>query len=172
VGNEAESPAVQLRDRTATYSAGVTLDLPVDRVAERNSFRRSLISFQHAERNYEATRDRITADVRDTLRAIRAAELSLDIQRRGIELAQRRVEYATARLLLGGNLSSRDVVEAQTSLLSAQDSYEQAKSVLQIRVLEYMRDTGTLRVDPKAGSIGRAMDRKPSQPTNGPRSDS
>jgi len=73
-------------------------------------------------------------------------------------LAQRRLEYSYELLKLGA-VDSRDVVESQQSLLSAQDSYERALSSLQIAVLRYLRSTGTLRVDPTAGSLGVAMDR-------------
>jgi outer membrane protein TolC len=166
LGNEPETPAVALQGRTAAYSAGVTLDLPVDRLKERNQYRSALIAFQKAQRDFVGTRDAVTADVRDALRSLRAAEISLEIQRVSIELAQRRVEFANIRLTQGAANSNRDVVEAQTDLLSAQDNYEQARSQLQISVLDYMRVTGTLRVDPEAGTIGRVMDRAALQANN------
>lgn len=159
ISNSPDTPAVALQDRTSTYQAGLKLDLPIDRVAERNDYRRSLISLQRAQRNYIAVRDRVTADVRQALRSIRAAEISVEIQRRGIELARARLDLANENLRLGKG-TTRDVVEAQTSLLQAQDGLEQARSQLQIRVLQFLRDSGTLRVDPKAGAIGRAMDRE------------
>ncbi len=166
LGNEKDTPAVDLQSRTLTYQAGLTLDLPIDRLAERNDYRKALIALQKAERNLGATKDKITADVRDALRSIRAAEISLEIQRLGIDLAQRRVEFANLRLTSGQAKDNRDVVEAQNSLLDAQDRYERARSQLQITVLQYMRDTGTLRVDPQAGTIGRVMDRAISQANN------
>lgn len=159
LSNSADTPAVDLQGRTSTYQAGLTLDLPIDRVTERNSYRRSLISLQRAQRNFLFVRDRVTADVREGLRSIRAAEISVEIQRRGIELAHARLDLANENLRLGRG-TTRDVVDAQTSLLQAQDGLEQARSQLQIRVLQFLRDSGTLRVDPKAGAIGRAMDRE------------
>jgi hypothetical protein len=162
-GNVPGNPAVDLDSRSATYSAGVTLDLPIDPVKERNAYRASLIDLDRVRRNLSGVRDQITADVRDDLRKIPVAEDQLSIQRRGIELARRRLEYSNT-LLQQGKISTRDVVEAQTSLLDAQDSFESARSQLQIRILEYLRDTGTLRVDPEAGSLGRAMDRAAEKP--------
>jgi outer membrane protein TolC len=159
IGNEDETPAREIRGGTAEYRAGINIEWPLDRLAERNAYRRSLINLQRAQRNLAAERDRVTADVRDSLRAIRAAEISLEIQRLGIDLAERRMEFANIRLTQGAANSNRDVVEAQNSLLDAQDRFERAKSQLQVRVLEYMRNTGTLRVDPEAGTIGRVMDR-------------
>ena len=81
---------------------------------------------------------------------------------RGIELAQKRLEFSSV-LLQQGKINARDVVESQASLLDAQDRFNRAKAQLQIRVLEYMRGTGTLRVDPGAGVIGRVMDRVPNR---------
>jgi outer membrane protein TolC len=165
LGNEPNTPAIDLETGTATYRAGVTLDLPLDRLRERNQHRLALIAFQKAQRDFSGTRDAITADVRDALRSLRAAQISLEIQRLSIELAQRRVEFANIRLTQTAT-SNRDVVEAQQSLLSAQDDYERARSQLQISVLDYMRVTGTLRVDPDSGTLGRVMDRARLQANN------
>lgn len=158
VGNREGTPAGALDERTLTYSAGVTLDLPIDRLAERNAYRRSLINFERTQRGFERTQDQIIADVRDSVRQIRSAEASLQIQQRGIELAQRRLEFAT-ELLIQGKEEARDVLEAQQSLLTAQDAYERAKADLQIQILQFLRDTGTLRVDPQAGALGEVLDR-------------
>lgn len=157
-GNFAGTPASSLDDRTLQYAAGVRIDLPVDRVAERNTLRRALISFQKAQRNLSQQKGQVVSDVRDSMRTIRAATATEIIQRKGIELAQRRLEYSN-ELLKNSQATARDVVEAQTSLLNAQDQHEQAKAQLYIRVLEFLRDTGTLRVDPTAGALAMAMDR-------------
>jgi outer membrane protein TolC len=166
-GNETNTPAVELQGRTSSYSAGVTLDLPIDRLRERNQYRVALINLQKAQRDYTGAQDSVTAEVREALRSLRAAEISLEIQRVSIELAQRRVEFANIRLTQGvAGASNRDVVEAQQDLLSAQDSYEQARSQVQISVLNYLRVTGTLRVDPDSGTLGRVMDRAGLQANN------
>jgi outer membrane protein TolC len=166
VGNEANTPAVELQGRTSTYNAGVSLDLPIDRLKERNQYRVALIDFQKAQRDFTETKDIVTAEVRDALRTLHAAEISLEIQRVSIELAQRRAEFANIRLTQGAANSNRDVVEAQSDLLSAQDSYEQARTQIQISVLGYLRVTGTLRVDPESGTLGRVMDRAELQANN------
>jgi len=164
-GNSVGTPAVQFDSRALAYEAGVTLELPLDRVAERNVYRASLVALQRSQRTYEQQRDVVVSDVRDSLRSIRDAQTSLIINQRGIELAERRLELTNDLLKQGGGpglqkVDSRDVVDAQTSLLTAQDLYERARSQLQIRVLEYLRNTGTLRVNPRSGSIGLAMDRQ------------
>ncbi len=158
VGNTAGTPARYLNDDTVRYSAGLNLNLPVDRLAERNIYRRSLISLERAQRNLSALNDQVTAEVRDSLRQIRSAQVSLEIQQRGITLAERRVEFANESLRQG-RADAREVLEAQTDLLEAQDDYTEAMADLRTQVLQFLRDSGTLRVDPLAGALGRAMDR-------------
>jgi outer membrane protein TolC len=118
-----------------------------------------LISLERSSRSMQQLRDQIVADTRDALRLIRSAEISLDIQRKGIELAKLRLDNANERLRQGKS-DNRDVVDAQNALLQAQDAFEQAKAVLQIQVLKFLRDTGSMRVDPDSGSLGQAMDRR------------
>jgi outer membrane protein TolC len=157
VGNRLGTPAKSIDSRTLSYNAGITLDLPVDRLAQRNVYRTALINFAQAQRSLVDQTESVKSAVRDNLRLIQAAELNLAIQRRGIDLAQRRLEYATDLLRLGQQSSSRDQVEAQESLLSAQDGFEQAKSDLQVNVLQFLQTTGTLRVDPHAGTLGEVL---------------
>ena len=167
--NPAEGPARKLDSRTLTYSAGVTLDIPIDQLPERNVYRRALIQFEQVARSYSGLQDTVTADVLQDIRAIRSAQQSLRIQEESIELAERRLDLASELLRVGqaggaGGIrrggDARDVVEAQQDLLEAQDEYEQARAQLQVQVLQFLQDTGTLRVDPEAGLIGRAMHRR------------
>jgi hypothetical protein len=159
VQNEDDTPARRLTDDTVGYSVGVDLDLPIDRVAERNRYRSSLIRLERAQRSYDELRDQVSADARQALRLIHTAQVSLDIQRKGIELAKFRLDNAYELLRLGRK-DNREVVDAQNALLRAQDAFETARASLQIQVLSFLRDTGTLRVDPDAGAIGAALNRK------------
>lgn len=145
------------------FAAGISVDLPVDRVAERNDYRRSLITLQQATRNYASLRDQVIVQVRTAVRTIFSAQTNLTIQRRNTDLALRRLEYSYDLLKLGA-AQSRDVVDAQQSLLSAEDGYEGALSNYQVAVLSYLQNTGTLRVDPDAGTLGIAMDRAVDRP--------
>jgi outer membrane protein TolC len=88
---------------------------------------------------------------------VQTAQRTLDINRRAIEIAQRELDYAN-ELLTQGRAQARDVTDALRDLLSAQNAFDRARADLQIAVLSFLRDTGTLRVDPNAGAIGRAMD--------------
>lgn len=159
LSNRANTPARQLDSRTLDYSAGLNLDLPVDRLRERNLLRRALIQFHAARRVYEDLSDRVTADVRSAVRGIRSAQVELFIQRQSINLAQRRLENANLALKRGAG-DARDVVEAQTSLIRSQDAFERSRADLQVQILQFLRLTGTLRIDPDTGTLGQALDRR------------
>jgi outer membrane protein TolC len=166
-GNRASSPARDLSSDTGQYNVGATLGLPVDRVAERNAYRRSLIFLQQVQRSYTTARDQAAVGARNALRRIVSAREQVELQRRNVQVAQARLDLANSLLrqpllnpLPGLSQSNRDVVEAQQSLLTAQDSLDSARAALQVQVLSYYRDTGTLRLDPEAGTLARAVMRE------------
>jgi hypothetical protein len=163
-GNTPGAASTNFNERANTYSARLDLDLPVDRLAERNAYRASLIKVRAAQRDEEDLKDRITADVHESLRLIQESQLTLQIQRQAVDLAQKRSENAYELLRNGKSTSTRDLVEAQNSLLQARDLYDQANATLQVNVLRFLRNSGTLRMDPAAGAIGLAMDRNAEKP--------
>ena len=159
LGSDATDTFYRFTGDTASLRAGVALELPLDRLRERNSLRRSLIQLDRAARRVEEQEDRVAADVRDALRRLDSAEVSLRIQQENIEVAGDRLELANELLKAGRSDNSRNVVEAQNALLNALDRFESAEADYQIAVLNLLLASGSLRVDPAAGSLGRAMDR-------------
>lgn len=159
LGNGVRSRARDVNGDSVTYNAGLRLDLPLDRVAERNQYRAALISLETARRAVQDSEDRVVADARLSIRSIRTAITSLELQRQGIEIARKRLESANEFLLSGRTSDTRNVVEAQTSLLEAQDGFDSARANLQIAILSYLRDAGVLRLDPQTGELGQALSR-------------
>ncbi len=143
---------------TYVYSARMQLDWPLDRVAERNAYRASLIALERAQRSFVTVKENVIADVRQDTRSIRVAGATLRIQKRSLDLARKRLDLAN-ELLNQGKAGSLDVVDAESALLVAQDGYNGAIANMQTLILQYLRDTGTLRIDPQSGTLGRAMDR-------------
>lgn len=159
--NRPDTSATQLDSRALSYGVGATLDLPIDRLRERNQYRASLINFERAQRNLVDLSQTVIGDVRQASRSVQQAQLQLDIAQRAIRVAQDQLEYST-ELFTQGKAQTRDITEAQTQLLGAQNDYHAARAALQINVLRFLRDTGTLRVDPAAGALGAALDAAPS----------
>jgi outer membrane protein TolC len=140
-----ETNFYQFTEERATWRGGVSLGLPVDRKAERNDYRRAVIDLRRAERGYELAGDRVRRDVRRAIRNFLQAKESLEIQETNIDLATRRREAATIKFELGA-VRLRDKVEAEDALRNARNDYARAVSDYQIAILEFRRDTGTLRI--------------------------
>ncbi|NOT02141.1 MAG: TolC family protein [Phycisphaerales bacterium] len=132
-------------DRTS-WRAGVTLELPLNRQAERNTLRRRIIDLRRAERAYDEEADNVRAQVRRALRRIDQARSTLDIQEENIKINELRADMARFKFELGEIPSNRDVVEAESDLRNARDDYAVALSDYRRAILEFLRDTETLRI--------------------------
>lgn len=106
--------------RGGLWKANLGLDLPIDRIPERNAYRRALIERDAAERGVEQSLDEVRSELRDALRSLAAARASYEIQVGAVELARRRIESAALNLE-AGRASTRDLLEAQDDLLTAQN---------------------------------------------------
>jgi len=63
-------------------------------------------------------RDSVSVEITDNFSKLQALSVTVEIERRNIDITQRRADYAAYRFR-NGELSNRDVVEAQNDLLSA-----------------------------------------------------
>ena len=104
-----------------TYAAGMNVSLPLDETAARNTLRSSLIALDQAERAADDLTDNIKLQVRSDWITMQEAKQSYDIQRKSVELAERRVE-TTILLLQAGRAITRDLLEAQTAWHDAQNA--------------------------------------------------
>ncbi|HUW83055.1 MAG TPA: TolC family protein [Phycisphaerae bacterium] len=137
-----------------SWQGGVTLNLPVERKEELNRYRSSLVSWRRAERQYQLAADQVSQEVRRALRQIQQAQVTLQIQQMGMELAENRRAYAEFAFR-EGLLSNRDVVEAENDLLNARNAYAAAQAGLRVAILSFRRDTGTLRTDEEGNFLDR-----------------
>jgi outer membrane protein TolC len=147
----------------ATWSAGLVLDLPFDRLPERNAYRKALVSHEVAFRSREQAADQIAADVREELRLTDERRQAYDIQQSAMQLAEQRV--ASIRLKLeAGRTDTRTLLEAERSLLDAQNAVTAALIDYNISRLALLRDLEVLRVDHGGVDVDPAMLRA-AQPT-------
>ncbi|MSR63832.1 MAG: TolC family protein [Planctomycetes bacterium] len=145
-----------LRAEDIDWRVGLDLDLPLDRIPERNAYRSALIALEASKRAADESGDRVTSQLRDSLRSLDAAQASFRIQSGSVILAERRVESAALNLD-AGRASTRDVLEAQDSLLSAQNSLAAALTDTILAGLFLYRDMELLEVTPQ----GLAIDATP-----------
>jgi outer membrane protein TolC len=129
------------------YTLGLEADLPLDRLAERNAYRESLIVLTQAQRQYDLDRDSIALDVRQAYRQLAETAERYKIQKNSLELAEKRVE-STTMLIEEGRVSTRDLLEAQDALLEAQNNLTAALVDHVIAKLSFYRDIGVLQVKP------------------------
>ncbi len=135
----------------ATWRAGMDLNLPVDRVKERNDYRAALIELRRAQRRYDLASDTVRLEVRRSRRDMERAMTSLSIQQQSIELAQQQREAADFRFRQG-LISNREIMDAENALLGARDNFAAAMSTLRKAILGFYLDTGMIRVD-DAGNL-------------------
>jgi len=128
-----------------SWRAGLSIDLPIDKIPERNAYRRAVIGAEAARRNEEEASDGVTADLRDSLRRLEAARASLEIQLQSQTLNGRRVESAALNLE-AGRASTRDVLEAQEDLLTAQNAVAAALTDIILAGLALYRDMERLEI--------------------------
>jgi len=145
-GTEGDSKPAKFRFERGSYSAGLNLDLPLNRKSERNTYRAALITFDRQRRNAEEAADNIKQQVRQAWRSLQEARESYAIQRNSLALADRRVT-STAMLLEAGRASTRDVLESQAALLDAQNALTRVLVDHTLARLRLWRDMGTLVVN-------------------------
>ena len=139
----------------SSIAVGLDLDLPIDRLPERNAFRAAEVALQAARRSAEEQADTIRADVRQLVRETNASREAYEIQVGAVALAERRVESARLRLD-AGRADTRDILEAQEDLVDAQNASTAALIDLRLAQLALFRDLELLRVDEDGVSLERA----------------
>lgn len=127
------------------YSAAVVLDLPLDKVSERNDYRASLVYLERSRRSLQTAEETATLQIRLALRLVRQQLSLLRLQANNIEMAQRRKDFSDIQFR-DGKINNRDYLEAESALLDAQNRFAQALANLQVASLQYLRDTDLLRV--------------------------
>jgi len=135
-----------LRFDNGTYTALLSLDLPVERTKERNEYRNSLIDLERATRSVQSLEDQIKQSVRTELRTLLESRESLKIQAQSVIVAEKRVR-STTLFLEAGRTEIRNLLEAQDALLSAQNLLTRAVVDYRIAELELQRDLDVLDVN-------------------------
>jgi outer membrane protein TolC len=143
----AEQDNVKFNPEHGLYTAGLLLDLPLERTAERNAYRNSYITLAQAVRSFQELEDTIKLQVRNDLRDLVESRESFRIQALAVQLAERRVK-STELFLQAGRAEIRDVLEAQESLVTARNQRTAALVNYRITELQLQRDMGILNAQP------------------------
>jgi outer membrane protein TolC len=129
------------------YGLGLSADLPFDRKNQRNAYREKLITLEQQQRAYSQQVDSVVQDVRQAYRQLMATTEQFITQKKSLAIAEERVKNMPL-LLKSGRAKTRDLLDAQDSLLQAQNSLTSALVGHTIAKLSFYRDVGILQVKP------------------------
>jgi outer membrane protein TolC len=132
------------------YTVGLAFASPLNRLAERNAYRASLIAYQQARRSFMALDDQIQAAVRQDIRQLELDRASFRIARQQLISAARQVEASRDRLLIIPNADTTgtiDVLNALSALLGAKTTLITSWINYQNDRAQLLLDMGALRLD-------------------------
>ncbi|MGB7346048.1 MAG: TolC family protein [Pirellulaceae bacterium] len=166
----AKNNPVDFRAATSSVTLGLEFDAPLARLLERNGYRESLINFQRSRRDLIQSRDSLQRGLRALIRTLEQRRLQLEIQRRAVSIALRRVDQTQLSLQTPppqGQPGVRPQINPTTAinLLSAQGALQSSQNSFLAAWLNYyaarlrlMRELGVMQLDPNGRSIESAVD--------------
>lgn len=128
-----------------SWSAGLEVDLPFNRKSERNNYRSALITEKQEARRLEEIGDEVKLNVLESWRELEQQKRNFEINRIGVELAQRRVEEQSLLAELG-RAEAQNQVDAQNDLNSSKNQRTQALVGHTIARLEFWNNMGILHI--------------------------
>ncbi|MEM7453621.1 MAG: hypothetical protein AAF456_04625 [Planctomycetota bacterium] len=162
IANEGDNP-FDFRGDLGELNASLRIDAPINRLAERNDYRRTLVRYQQARRSFYQFEDEIKRNLRQTLRTAELNKVLFEIARNSVKLSISRVEAARLRLeqptAVGATRSSlgattaQDLTNAINGLQTAQSQFLSVWVTFEVirRNLDF--DLGTMQVDGRGSWI-------------------
>ncbi|MEX1224522.1 MAG: TolC family protein, partial [Pirellulales bacterium] len=155
ISNVGDNP-LKLQGSTGRLQVGLQWDAPLTRLVERNVYRTSIINYQRARRDYYTFEDNAAAGLRSIVRDIRFNQINFELNRAAVFVAIAQVDLTQLRLNeppkpgaqnLVSNTAARDLVDALSGLLSAQNSF--VNDWVQYEMLRISLDynLGTMQLD-------------------------
>ncbi|TWU28011.1 TolC family protein [Novipirellula artificiosorum] len=169
---------VDFRASTSRLRLGVEFDAPLARLLERNGYREALIDYQRNRRNLIQSQDQLQLGLRALLRTLQQRKLQLEIQRRAVTIALRRVDQTELSLLTPppqGQPGARPQINPTTAinLLAAQSSLQNSQNSFLAAWLNYYtarirlyRELGVMQLDPTGKWIENSVEFESDDPSN------
>ena len=133
-----------------SWSAGLAVDLPLDRKSERNAYRETLIQYKRARRTRENLMDQVRLDIQNGWRNLEQAKRDYEISQIRVELSRSRVreQELLSEIGEGGGF---ELVRAQEALTASQNQLTSALINHTIIRLSFWRDLGLLYISKVPG---------------------
>lgn len=116
-GPEVDGNPIKTLNRNS-WTAGLEVDLPLDRKEERNNYRAAIIALEQSKRNLDLAYDEVKLQIFDDWRSLDQAQRNFGISELGVKLAERRLEEQELLAELGQG-EARDLVDAQQDLTNS-----------------------------------------------------
>lgn len=152
--------AAKFRPRDSTVSAGLRFDAPFNRRVERNDFRQQLIFYQQARRQMIQYEDGVNRGLRALLRELEQLRVNLEIQRRAVAIAIRRVDQTRENFnkptppaepgqqqAQFGPTAALNLLTALSDLRSSQNNFMSVWLNYQAGRMRLLRDLGIIEID-------------------------
>lgn len=156
----AKNNPVNFRGATSNVQLGLQFDAPLTRLVERNAYRESLIDYQRNRRAFIQSRDALHQGLRVLLRQIELLKTNLEIQRRAVAIAIRRVDATRAELdepvpppqpgqraNQFGPTSAFNLLSAQSALQDTQNAFLAAWLNYYAAKMRLARELGIMSLD-------------------------
>lgn len=170
VGTTGVNPA-EFNHTTGTLRAGLRFDAPFTRLQERNNYRQQLINYQQARRQLIQYEDGVHSRVRGLLRQLTQLRTNLEIQRRAMAIAIRRVDLARENLNKPvpsaapgaqpqqfGPTAARDLLDALSDLRSVQNNVMSVWLAYYASHMTLIRDLGVMQMDESGLWVPQPLD--------------
>lgn len=131
-------------DRSGTF--GASLEIPLDRKAERNVYRSSLIDLAQAQRDLAQFENEVERDILNAIRELKQFEKQIELQQDQVKDQHRAVAVTKIRVE-AGEAQQRDLADARQSLNNAMNALIQLKVQHFIARLALRRNLGILFID-------------------------
>jgi hypothetical protein len=146
--------------KKGNLEAGLQIDPPLTRRIERNSFRQQLIQYQQSRRQLIQFRDGVYFSLRQLLRQLEQLEVNLEIQRRAVAIAVRRVDQTREALnkpippqapgappAQFGPTSALNLLTALSDLRSSQNNFISVWLNFRATKMQLLRELGVMEID-------------------------
>ena len=163
----ARNNPVSFRAPAGSLRLGLEFDAPFTRLLERNNYRRSLIDYQRSRRGFIQSCDSLHLGLRELIRQIEQHRTNLEIQRRAVAIAIRRVDMTRAGLyepvpppqpgqrpIPFGPTAARDLRDGLSELRNTQNNFMGVWLNYHATRMRLARELGIMELD----SDGRWMD--------------
>ena len=142
-------------DQAKAFSLAFNAELPLVRVAERNTFRLNLINYERARRTLQNQEDSIKLFIRQDIRSMQASYLNYEIARKNFVLQIRVRDQSFEQIIappapgaaLQGAVQTNNLIQAQSGLFGVKNQLVQTWYNYQLQRLTLYRDLGTLPID-------------------------